>query len=103
MTANIVNLTPHVINVVGKADFSPSGKVARVATTTTTAYTVNGIDVLNTVYGDVVDLPDPVKDTFYIVSRLVKTAVPSRTDVLCPGILVRDADGKPIGCNGLSL
>ena len=40
-----VNLTPHTINVVGKADFSPSGIVARVATTSHVVKTVNGIDI----------------------------------------------------------
>jgi hypothetical protein len=99
----IINLTPHTINVVGKADFSPSGIVARVATTSTVAKTVNGINVLKTVFGDVVDLPAPSDDTLFIVSRLVKNAVPNRNDVVTPGILVRDADGKPIGCDGLSL
>lgn len=101
----IINLTPHTINVVGdvKADFPASGTVARVSTTTTKAYTVNGIAVNAVAFGDVVDLPVSTPNTVYIVSRLVKNAVPSRTDVVCPGSLVRDDKGIPVGCDGLSL
>ena len=100
---NFINLTPHVINVVDKADFSPSGTVARVATTSTIVDVVNGIDILDTTFGDVVDLPAPVKGTMFIVSRLVKSAVPNRTDCVTPGALVRDEDGNIIGCSSLTL
>ena len=101
--SKIINLTPHTINVVGKADFAPSGTVARVATTSTKSFDINGIPVNTTIFGDVVDLPQPSDDTFFIVSRLVKNAIPSRNDVVCPGLLIRDDKGQPIGCDGLTL
>ncbi len=111
---NIINLTPHKIDVVcpyGTISIMPSGKVARVTTTDTLIGHVymmyNGsevpVPVNETKFGQVVDLPEPEEGTFYIVSRIVKNAVPERTDVLVPGNLVRDAAGVIIGCNGFSL
>ncbi|MDE2105836.1 MAG: hypothetical protein KGL39_51920 [Patescibacteria group bacterium] len=37
------------------------------------------------------------------VSRLVKDRVPSRSDVVVPHDLVRDANGAVIGCRGFAL
>lgn len=37
----------------------------------------------------------------YIVSALVRLAVPGRDDVASPGELVRDEKGQPIACKGL--
>jgi hypothetical protein len=111
---NIINLTPHKIDVLcsyGTISIVPSGKVARVATSDKLVHHVymvyNGTEVPVPVnlpaFGSVVDLPEPEEGTFYIVSRIVKNAVPERTDVLVPGNLVRDAAGVIIGCNGFSL
>lgn len=110
---NIINLTPHkidVLNSYGSVAIMPSGKVARVTTTDTLIGHVymmyNGsevpVPVNETKFGKVVDLPEPEPDTILIVSRLVKNAVPERDDVLVPGNLVRDAAGVIIGCNGFS-
>lgn len=87
--ANFVNLTPHPITVIavngGESTFQPSGKVARVSELPTTVIgQVNGIPVLSkTVFGDVVDLPEPQEGVFFIVSGLVAGQV-SRKDVLAP-------------------
>lgn len=102
---NIMNLTPHVINIVGDGaqNIAPSGKIARVAANKSLVGNVAGIPVFTTAFGDVVDLPQPQHDTFFIVSRLVKSACLDRNDVLVPGDPVRDGNGVIIGCNGLSL
>mgnify|MGYP001598752857 FL=1 len=60
-----------------------------------------GIPLFVTVGGDVTGLPEPVAGTIYIVSLLVRQAVPHRLDVLSPGQLVRDSAGQPVGCIGL--
>jgi hypothetical protein len=52
--------------------------------------------------GKVVNLPEQEDGVFLVVSRLVMGSVPDRKDVLCPGPLVRDDNGNPVGCNGLS-
>lgn len=101
----IVNLTPHVVNVVGEGacTLPPSGQVARVSSTTTEVRRVNGIPCSAVSYGKVEGLPEPEEGTLYVVSALVRAAVPHRTDVASPGELVRDNDGKPIGCRGLAV
>lgn len=104
MEMRIVNLTPHTINVVGAVEVTipASGTVARCREVATPVDDVNGIPVVVKTFGDVVDLPEPQADTVYIVSALVAAAAAKsgRSDVLSPGDLVRDADGKIVGCGG---
>jgi len=111
---NIINLTPHVLNVVANSgktiEILPSGKVARCTQTNTVwdnNILVDGTDefltINNTTFGQVVDLPEPEEGTLFVVSSIVKSAVPNRNDVLRPGEAVRDAAGKIIGCKGLAL
>ena len=100
----IVNLTPHTINIHSNGNVTnvaPSGNIARVSTKYQHSSTVSDINIYNCVYGDVDDLPDSQSNTIFIVSGLVKSAVPERVDVMSPGELIRDDNGKPIGCNGL--
>ena len=104
----IVNLTPHDVTVVNgdhHQTIPASGSVARVDTVSTPAGVLfNGkspIALTRTSYGAVVGLPDYQSGTYYIVSALVRQAVPHRTDVYSPSGLVRDAAGKVIGCSGL--
>jgi len=99
-----VNLTPHTINIVtdtANVSIAPSGAVARCAATTAPVAVVEGVSLARTTYGEVEGLPPPSAGTIYIVSALVRLAVTSREDVASPGDLVRDADGKPVGCRGL--
>jgi hypothetical protein len=105
-TMKIVNLTPHVVNVVdeGACTLPPSGQVARVSSTTTEVRRVNGIPCSAVSYGEVQGLPEAEEGTLYIVSALVRAAVPHRRDVASPGELVRDPETKqPIGCRGLAV
>lgn len=99
-----INLTPHTINIHSNGNITnvaPSGNIARVSTRYQHSNTVSDINIYNCVYGDIDGLPDSQDDTIYIVSGVVKSAVPNRMDVMSPGELIRDNDGKPIGCNGL--
>lgn len=100
---NFVNLTPHTINEVTTGQsFAPSGIVARVATRKSKLYEHAGIPVYKTELGVVEGLPDPVKDTIYIVSALTLNKCGSRSDVVSPGNLQRDEKGQPIGCLGFT-
>lgn len=47
---------------------------------------------------EIVNLPEPKPDTFYIVSKRVAQAWPAREDFIFPGTVVRDADGHIVGC-----
>ncbi len=102
--AEIVNLTPHPINIVmGDGEvrtIPPSGTVARCRETTETVGEVNGIPVIRKSFGSVENLPDPSSGTIYVVSALVAQAA-RREDVVCPGDPVRDDKGQIIGCKAL--
>ena len=101
----IVNLTPHAITLIidGEDDLviKPSGRVARVATSTVTIGDVDGIPVTTTSFGEVEGLPEPEDGTIYIVSSLVAQRVPERGDVYIPNESVRDERGRIVGCRSL--
>jgi len=86
----IVNLTPHMIvvcssleNVIAKY---PSEGNARVSTSATTIDSVNGIDIVATVYGEVEGLPEPQEGVMYLVSMVVGNipSIRERKDVISP-------------------
>lgn len=98
---SIVNLTPHTINevVTGKT-YPPSGQVARVAVEYhNTGRIVDGVPVFVAKYGEIEGLPGYMEGVIYVVSSMVLAAC-RRTDVVSPGELVRDENGKPVGCRG---
>ena len=104
----IVNLTPHPINIMNgdgniQVTFAPSGDVARVSSTTTSAGTIAGIPVSKLKMGDITGLPASQKDTIYIVSSLVR-GQSNRTDLVSPDTsptgVVRDTNGKIVGVKG---
>lgn len=108
---NIINLTPHDVNVVGNDNsvaitIPASGNVARCSQTIDVigSITLNSVDipVSSSSYGEVVDLPAPQDNTYYIVSRLVMSACPARQDLLVPNDLVRNDAGQVIGCRSLA-
>lgn len=103
----IQNCTPHIINVVRKdgtiINFPPSGIVPRVSSSTVEVFDLDGIAVVQTEFGEVVDLPPARDGVWLVVSRIVLNAAPKyRDDLLSPGELVRDENGQPKGCKGFS-
>lgn len=104
---NLVNLTPHAINIVNTDDSTTtipvSGKIARVDSTVVNIGSINDIPLVRTVFGNVIDLPDPVDDTIYIVSTMVLNRVPDRLDVVSPANLVRDDSGLVVGAGALTV
>ena len=60
------------------------------------------IPVTRQTFGPVEGLPAPVAGIAYVVSRIVAEACGPRDDVYIPGPALRDADGKVVGCDGLS-
>lgn len=101
----LVNCTPHPLNIVQRngetLTVEPSGIVARCASTEVLDQAIGLIDITKQTLGNVEDLPDPVQGVYFIVSRLVASAA-KRDDLLVPGALLRDDNGKVIGCKGLS-
>jgi hypothetical protein len=97
----LTNLTPHAIVFTTGLTVPPSGQVARCAQVSQPAGEADGVPLFHTAYGAVEGLPEPVSGTLYIVSAMVRAAVPHRQDVASPGDLVRDGEGKVTGCKGL--
>lgn len=116
--ARIINLTPHnihVYNIAGEFQtFPASGTVARVSSTQQVlpnieipmevdtgglgTYTVN-----KTVWGEVIDLPAPEADVFYLVSALVLGQCTNRPDVIGPDTgptAVRNDKGHIVAVRG---
>lgn len=122
----LVNLTPHAITLIaeGFAVFDnkskcyhmpdglrpfvlmefPSEGIARCAVQDTDlpALDVEGtlVPCCGVTFGAIEGLPDPVDGTMYIVSAIVANAARAqgRRDVVVPARMVRDAEGKIIGC-----
>lgn len=103
--SRVVNCTLHPITIVKNGvvirTIPASGKVARLSVSTEPAGGVMGIPVTRTVFGEPVGLPEPEVGTCYIVSQLVKNALPERDDLVVPAEVVRDAAGNVIGCRSL--
>jgi len=102
-----INLTPHDITVIlpdtdvetnCRRTFHRDGTVARVSQIAATVDKIDGIRIETVRFGPIVGLPQPVGDTLFIVSAMVKNAAGNRTDLVSPGDLVRDASGNVIGC-----
>lgn len=109
----LVNLTPHNLNIeCANGEFielSPSGTVARIKTESVWRDRIkeelgdrdHRISIFAVEYGEIENLPERVEGTKYIVSALVAERA-KRGDVLSPGELIRNEDGQPIGCRGLT-
>ena len=78
---NFINFTPHTITLNDGRTYSSMG-VARVSN----SFTSFAGDVCDVTYGDITGLPDPVNDTYYIVSAMVLSAAKAagRTDCVAP-------------------
>lgn len=101
----IINLTPHTINLYRNGEMImaiPSSGVARVSVTSQVIGEVNGFPIKQNVYGEIIDLPDPIGETVYIVSALVAQAAKDRTDLLVVNDTVRNENGQIIGCQGFA-
>ena len=89
------NFTPHAVNLNGYT-FQPEG-LARVEVTETTwsheDFADGCIEFVQESKGQVIGLPEPEKDTFLIVSRMVKESS-DRPDLACPTGFVRDDQGR---------
>ena len=105
--AQIKNLTPHAIHLVDQdgqvlRTFTSEGLV-RLKTTTVDAGTIAGCRVTRTEFGQPEGLPEFQEGTYYLVSQLVKNALPERKDLLVPAEVVRDQSGNIVGCNSFGL
>ena len=106
----IFNLTPHRINIVDEEGnvikvFESEG-VARAAQDDVEIGTLEGIPIIETTFGEPIDLPEYSHDTYYIVSALTAKAASlsgrNTQDLLLTAKTVRNSDGQIIGCQALA-
>ncbi len=115
----IINLTPHIVSIVSPAcaEFDPRTKsyklvgelkilktyepegsaIPRCSMREEEIGVIDNVPVVKNTYGEVTDLPPEEEDTYYIVSALVANAA-KRSDLLIPSRMVRDTEGKILGC-----
>jgi hypothetical protein len=113
MTENtIINMTPHPIFIVKVLEdgsvkrintFEQSGNTIRLKTSTIVVGELLGVNITQTVFGEPDGLPEYGEGYFYIVSQIVKSALPERIDLLVPAEMVRDKGGNIIGCQSLGI
>ena len=97
-----VNLTKQTITELtsGKV-YYPSLESLRLTLKTELVNIHNGSPIKVTKVTAIKGLPDPEKGVYYIVPALAFEAIPAwRTDIVATGTVVRDDNGKVIGCNG---
>ena len=101
----IINLTPHDINVHVNGDVKvyKSEGIVRLKTETHYMGDIDGIRITSTIFSTPEGLPEYAEGVYYIVSQLVKSALPDRNDLLVPAELIRDDKGVIIGCNSLGI
>jgi len=109
-----INLTPHQITVFNDnnekiLEVPPSGIVARVKTEYKVVKEICGIPIVKLEYGELENVPEPMNNTYFIVSMLVKDRMKELgyTNVLSPdtspGSAVRDEQGRIIGVRRLQI
>lgn len=104
--ATLLNATPHPLNIVQRdgsvLTLEASGICPRCSSTDIIDQSIGLIEITRQTLGRVEGLPDPVPGLYFIVSRLVASAAAGRNDLLVPGSLIRDDQGRVVGCKGLS-
>ncbi len=103
--AKILNLTPHPIHIVdaegNKIKTIEASGLVRLASKTVPSGEIDGVNITTTQFGEPEGLPEYEEGVYYIVSQLVKSALPMRTDLLVPAEVVRDDKGNIVGCKSL--
>lgn len=106
----IINLTPHAITLVDPQTKEviqtwPKGEIVpRLKTETKQIGMVNSrIPLTQTTFGQCEGLPEAKVGTLLIVSMLVRGAFPDRVDLISPNGLVRDEEGRIIGCSSFAV
>jgi hypothetical protein len=104
--AKIVNLTPHKVVVLDDnnnvvAEFASEG-VIRLSEERQLIGQINGIPLYIKRFGTTVALPPQREGVYYIVSLPVAQAFPDRSDFIVPDQVVRDNEGRIIGCRGFT-
>jgi len=121
----ILNYTPHSIDVYRRQDVIPdtgrgfvarhgrgpvfvipSAGIARAMSSESPAGTVDGIPLVEVQYGRLEGLPKPSLGVYLVVSAITAQAARAQgrdtSDLLLTTGLVRDADGRIVGCTAFA-
>ena len=102
-------MTPHPVTILDVdkktvlRTIESSGLIRLQSYTVSAGFTVDGCRITRTEFGKPEGLPDEKLGINYIVSQLVKSALPNRSDLLVPAEVVRDEKGNIIGCCSLGI
>ncbi|MDA3854984.1 MAG: hypothetical protein PF569_01905 [Candidatus Woesearchaeota archaeon] len=113
----IINLTPHPIHIMDDfktrlKTYSSKGLVRLETNTVDAGIIIDNIPITTTKFNDlkyftksnnVKSFPKYNTGIFYIVSQLVKSALPERSDLLVPSNIMRDSNGNILGCKSLGI
>jgi len=94
-----LNLTPHPVTIAG-VELPPIGQTARVQVTYQQVGSVDGVPVVEAVYGEPSGIPRPGEGMIYVVSGLVRRHLRGRPDVVAPDTgptAIRDSEGRILG------
>lgn len=105
----IVNLIPHEVNILdSSARVIKTFAAASLNECVSVKYkkrvfeSIDTFPIFNYEVASVVNLPDPVPNTYFIVSSLVAEALPHRNDLLVVAGVVRERSGRVVGCTHLA-
>ena len=105
----IINKTPHAVyiiddnNQVVRTYEKTEGQIRLSVKTVRVGILPDGTPISKTEFGEPEGLPEFQEGVFYIVSQIVKNALPERTDLVVPAEVVRDEKGNIIGCKSLGI
>lgn len=103
----LVNLTGHTINLVSLGIDLPIQGAVKTNQVQHLVHDIGGLPVFDLEYLDVTGLPEPEDGTLYIVSAIslngIRELYPERRDCVSVHKVVKDAQGRTIGCSALRL
>ena len=114
----VINCTPHDVAIYSYADccmyngslylregdpeplcvYPAAKKPVRVTLAHDPAGIADGVLIYWWAPEEIVNLPEPKPDTYYIVPKMVAQECPEREDLIFPGTLVRNERGDVVGC-----
>lgn len=117
----VINCTPHDVSIYNTTDccmyngslylregdeehpeplsvYPAAKKPARAIYAQRTAGLADGYLIYRLAPREIIGLPEPKTDTYYIVSKMVAQACHEREDLIFPGTLVYDAEDNVVGC-----